>query len=687
MSPLKRALIAVVFGLLILSALPYEEAEADEKCCALYHNGIFTDYQSLTDALNAATSGDTVVVYDGCSLTTEATVKEGVTLLVPFRYSDDPSKDWNAQGGDPSTDNLSRKKAGDPYCISTLTISKSSTLTVNGILVVGGVTGEQFTFDYQGHTSGKHGKIVLEGKIVLQKSGSKEPELRCYGYITGNGTITANAGTSVYEPFIITDYVGGDYAKELYDNNQSAFGRYTFSNIECDLTIKYGSKLIGFGELYADKTSNRTDISIIGTDSDKPFLKLRQGAELTISYDPIRYVEAEWSSNIYHDVGKTTITVSGGGYFEAISISYSGRTVDLSKTYFSIPYNFDYVLKNGTYDINSNLRILPGASITVSDDATLNINRTLHVYDGLVDVKFKDKYYPTPELLEQFSFETKGRLTINGHLSIGQSASVLGVIESQKEGAVIVVDQEAGWNLDLVGYGVSWQSDGQRSYYSTRELGTWVYDSYGSRVLLSQGGTYVLSLGTSTSTSFSYRCDGQDFTKSVNQKFYGIIDNSSGGDITVEADPNGYLRLEVGDYTVGKNIEMIFPGDARLEFEWEGYASKTYGLIEVIYSIVNGKDNFDMRFDSGPMNMAKTVTVSYDVSKKMPKLVCDDSYTVDSPIWNGSAGTVTFVSAGNVFHIEYEPDAEPFDTTALLLFAVLIAVMVCVVILVLRRKG
>ena len=687
MSPLKRALIAIVFGLLILSALPYEEAEADEKCCAVYHNGIFTDYQSLTDALNAATSGDTVVVYDGCSLTTDATVKEGVTLLVPFRYSDDPSKDWNAQGGDPSTDNLSRKKAGDSYCVSTLTISKSSTLTVNGILVVGGVTGEQFTFDYQGHTSGKHGKIVLEGKIVLQKSGSKEPELRCYGYIKGNGTITANAGTSVYEPFIITDYVGGDYVKELYDNNQSAFCRYTFSNIECDLTIKYGSKLIGLGELYADKTSNRTDISIIGTDSDKPFLRLRQGAELTISYDPNRNVDAEWSSNIYHDVGKTTITVSGGGYFEAISISYSGRTVDLSKTYFSIPYNFDYILKDGNYDINSNLRILPGASITVSDDATLNINRTLHVYDGLVDIKFKDKYYPTPELLEEFHFETKGRLTINGHLSIGQGASVLGVIESLKEGAVIVVDQNAGWNLDLVGYGVSWQSDGQRSYYSTRQLGTWVYDSYGSRVLLSQGGTYVLSLGTSTSTSFSYRCDGQDYTKSVNQKFYGIIDNSGGGDITVEADPNGYLRLEVDDYTVGKNIEMIFPGDARLEFEWEGYASKTYGLIEVIYSIVNGKDNFDMRFDSGPMNMAKTVTVSYDVSKKMPKLVCDDSYTVDSPIWNGSAGTVTFVSAGNVFHVEYEPDTEPFDTTALVLFAVLIAVMVCVVILILRRKG
>ncbi|MBR4202283.1 MAG: hypothetical protein IKQ93_01760, partial [Candidatus Methanomethylophilaceae archaeon] len=73
--------------------------------------------------------------------------------------------------------------------------------------------------------------------------------------------------------------------------------------------------------------------------------------------------------------------------------------------------------------------------------------------------------------------------------------------------------------------------------------------------------------------------------------------------------------------------------------------------------------------------------------KKMPKLVCDDSYTVDSPIWNGSAGTVTFVSAGNVFHIEYEPDAEPFDTTATILFAVLVVVLIGVVIMVLKRKG
>jgi hypothetical protein len=687
MSPVRIVLIIAAFCLALVTVVPSADLDAGDDCCSVYHNGTFTSYDSLNEALNASVSGDTVVVYDGCSLDSNATVKEGVTLLVPYRYSDDPSDDWNGQGGDPTKTDISRKKAGDKYCVSTLTVGKSCTLTVNGTLVVGGTTGEEFTFDYQGHTSGAHGKIVLKGQIILEKKGTKEPELRCYGYITGNGTITANAGTSVYEPFIITDYVGGDYAKELYDNNQSAFGRYTFSNIECDLTIKYGSELIGFGELYADNTVNSTDIEIIGTESDNPFLKLRHGGELTISYDPSEYVEAEWSSNIYRDVGKTTITVSGGGDFEAISISYMGRTIDLSKTYFSIPYNFDYVLTKGNYSINSNLRILPGASITVSEDAKLDVKKNLQVFDGLVDSKFRDKYYPTPELLEEYGFDTKGCLIVDGRLNIGSGASVLGVMESTRPNAVIEISSDAGMNLDLVGYGINWESGGQRAYYSSRELGTWTYDEKGNRIILSQGGSYVMSAGLSASDHFSYRCDGTDHTKKVNQVFHGIIDNSVPEDITVRSDPNGYLRFDLDDSMVGRNITLIFPEESRLNLVWNGYHSKGSGLLEVIYSDMEGRINFDMRFEGAGMNLEKTVTIPYDISKKDPKLVCDDPYTVANPVWNQSAGTVTFLSTGNAFHIEYQPDAEPFDTTAIILFAILIVVLLGVVVLVVKRKG
>ena len=113
MSPVRIVLIAAAFCLALVAVVPSANLDASDDCCSVYHNGAFTPFDSLKDALDSAVSGDTIVVYDGCSLDADATVKEGVTLLVPYRYSDDPSDDWNGQGGDPTKTDISRKPGID----------------------------------------------------------------------------------------------------------------------------------------------------------------------------------------------------------------------------------------------------------------------------------------------------------------------------------------------------------------------------------------------------------------------------------------------------------------------------------------------------------------------------------------------------------------------------------------------
>lgn len=86
---------------------------------------------------------------------------------------------------------------------TTLTID-GGTLTIYGKVRVGGVIGYPDENSYQGHTSGAYGQITNNGSIVVERNG----ELDVWGFVKGTGTVEAKAGSTVDEPFVITDYYG-----------------------------------------------------------------------------------------------------------------------------------------------------------------------------------------------------------------------------------------------------------------------------------------------------------------------------------------------------------------------------------------------------------------------------------------------------------------------------------------------
>ena len=645
-----RFILAVAL-LLIVSVIPMmftDDSQADGEVARIGN----TYYTSLNDALDAASSGDVVIVFDGCRLTSDATLPAGVTLLLP--YSDghgDVDMDGFEYGPDPTSSGGHRKKADDKLCVTHLYIDKSARLTVYGNIVIGGVISERFTYDYQGHTYGEHGRIVLEGELVMKNGSSMD----CYGYVTGSGTMTAENGSSVREPLIVTDFVGGDRMKELYDAKQSPFDRYSFSNIESRLNMDYGSRLIGIFNVYADGSMMSTDVNIIGIDGgghSTSLIELNQGSHASIAYDKNTYVKSDWSSNIWSDIGKTSVTIDGGATFNMLKVTYNDKYLDLSDIAFSIPYNFSYTLNNGLYEMNADLRILPGASITISDDATLKVNSTLLMFNGLEDIRYREKYYPGSDLLQQYGFSTHGSLYVNGYLRVSEGAAVLGIIESTGGEGIVTVDPSVKAYKDwYVNYGTG-------GSLTIRRLSLWVY-SDNSLLALEPGYQYPLSAGLSLSTGFDYYYNGSSVHKSITRTFEGIYISPSQQptlSMTVGIDNhplnNADVSISMGTYTVHLDYDRgMYITYSAADGEYDIRISYPGGVLDGgKVTIKDGRGVADVSmytvsFVSEDVTVGEYI-VRYDSTMTPPSPPAREGYTMNGWYENG----LIFTSKSKITH-------------------------------------
>ena len=373
---------------------------------AAQRNGEFYTFADggLTKALADAQPGDIISVLENQTLLDDATVPSDAILYIPYSATFDP--DGNADGSkDAGLYNASTKIATADKTYRTLTIDSDVTLMVHGTLNIGSVIGRPGQ-DYQGHTSGWHGKIENNGDIVIGNGGI----LDCWGIITGNGTVIAESGGTVYEPFIVYDFAGGSNTVDLYLNeNQSPFGQYTLQNIQTELVINSGSLLYARCNLYASDAYNKTNAIFIG---EGGLYQPATGATVTRTYDDTKHVTTNT------DIGKVTYTYNGGMAFAFLSMHILGVGVSTEDVDFPIPYNWDIVLENGEYELNSKIKFMPGATLRVGSNANLTVNGTLFVLDGLIQSDMSGKYYPNTEELQDEEFSASGQLIVNGTLNV-----------------------------------------------------------------------------------------------------------------------------------------------------------------------------------------------------------------------------------------------------------------------------
>ena len=410
------------------------------------------NYYTIEDALDVATSGQTIFVLNDTAFASQEiagvlyndvkfkTVKTGVTLLLPFNENDTVG---HIGAGEDGSDNYNATAAltGTAKLYKKLVIPEGIEVIVNGKLIVGAQTGKIDAGTNQNAVSGNYCEISLGGTITLNNA-----TLEVYGYIKGNGEITAN-NTTVIENLYLSGWLGGSESAARYVGNREIgvgealgnelkidtpnmfpFSQYELRSIQSRVIINKGSKLQGYTKI----ATGEVDIKIA-----KLKAQINEALLTFISSDA-----GNAASGLFRLVGnnsKIVKSMSGDrvrfdlhgevndGY-TSISIKVVKATVKMAseKVFFPIDGRTDITLKNGaTFTQSYMFKALPGATITVESGSVYNVNGKLVMYDR----SFTEKGYPG-------AARGDAKLIVNGTMNV--NGALGGNVTSDNAGTVAV---------------------------------------------------------------------------------------------------------------------------------------------------------------------------------------------------------------------------------------------------------
>ncbi len=434
------------------------------------------NYYTIEDALDVATSGQTIFVLNDTAFATQEIagalyndvkfkiVKTGVALLLPFNENDTVG---HIGAGEDGSANYKATAAltGTAKLYKTLVIPEGVEVIVNGKLIVGAQTGTIVAGQKQNAVSGNYCEISLGGTITLNNA-----TLEVYGYIKGNGEITAN-NTTVIENLYLSGWMGGTQSAVRYIGNdkidgaslaisgnlkidnptQFPFSQYELRSIQSRITINKGSKLQGYAKIATGKLEQLGGLVKVPAQINEAILTF-------ISSDA-----SNASSGLFRLVGnnsKIIKSMSGDrvrfdlfdeikdGY-TSLSVKVIKKTVNMTseKVFFPIDGRTDITLKNGaTFTQSYMFKALPGATITVESGGIYNLNGTLVMYDkSFTDIST----YPYPgasrgdaKLIVNGTMNVNGALGGNvtsdnaGAVSVGANATISGVHSAEGEGTM-----------------------------------------------------------------------------------------------------------------------------------------------------------------------------------------------------------------------------------------------------------
>ena len=343
-------------------------------------------FYDLSEAVAAAQAGSDkkiVVIKDG-TVTGTHTIPSGITLLVPYNDAN------SAHGSSPSCtsyDDLLGGKGSvawvSPTRYRTLTLGADAHITVNGVIEVGGrhasaAGGSPHNGRYGGSPTGPLGFINMQaGSHIDLNSGAT---LYCWGYIYGDGTITAKSGATIYENFQIMDFRGGDKSTELAQGFLVfPTAQYHVQNIEVATTYEYGSTEYVHTSVYMSRMEHGATVQFIGANA---MFRPQPGSYVVKDYDPT-------TDSLYLDS-------YGDCALSELAMEIAGVDVDAGQFVLPITNNMHIRIKSGTATLQQNVMMLPGSSLTVDQGATLNIAYT----DATTDVVTAGGY-----ILQMFDYD------------------------------------------------------------------------------------------------------------------------------------------------------------------------------------------------------------------------------------------------------------------------------------------
>ena len=369
------------------------------KGTALFETG-GQPFADLNDAVNYAKDNnkDKITLIADGAISGNYDIPAGITLLIPFDnagtlYTDSPAA-------------IRETPASKPF--RTLTMTAGSSITVNGAISIGGryfaAGGGQ-----QGRPTGDYGYIKMaSGSSITVKNGGN---LYAWGFISGDGSVTAESGATVYEFYQIADFRGGSASSNM-GNKVFPFSQYFIQNIEVPLTLNAGATEKVFSGVYAMSSTYTTTINFIGSGG---MFNIKSGS-FTKDYDENR--------------DRLILTVNGEAELNTLSLKLAGMSVNSASYVLPITNNITINIDSGSVTINQDTALLAGVEVNIAEGAGLTVasGKNVYVYDAdewnaesyvCGSSKFKSVWYAPGKKYSRSNADlVDAKVTVNGTLTV-----------------------------------------------------------------------------------------------------------------------------------------------------------------------------------------------------------------------------------------------------------------------------
>ena len=399
-------------------------ARFGSKDLALFETGghLFDDLNEAV-AYAQANNLDKITLASDGKITGTYTIPSGVTLLIPF---DEAKTLYTNEPG--YVDKAEAQKAH-----RILTMAPDSSIIVDGAISVGG---KHFAGSAGSccKATGPYGQIIMqEGSCITLNNYAN---LYAWGYITGDGQITANSGATVYEYFQVADWRGGAAVKKLISSNNKKvfpFSQYYVQNIEAALTIQAGAQEHAYFSVDARIVGTKSvTIDFIG--SNNSLFQIYDEGKLTKKYDP--------------KTDRITYTTTGKASLDSLALSVAGYNINSKNYVLPVNNNMTLEILSGNVAVNCDAALLPGAQITIARGAELRVSTdtSLYVYDRdqwkgpYVYGSKESGFVPVP-----YTPTTKGSRTLaDATIDVNGTLTAAGSVYTTESGANICSNEGSG---------------------------------------------------------------------------------------------------------------------------------------------------------------------------------------------------------------------------------------------------
>ena len=417
------------------------------------HRRTFATVDKAISTANLISDEMKVYVVPGAkaTITTDGLIiGSNVTLILPYSGETYSNETENSDGSVTCTKMGDYKFAtNDPNnCKNKLEIADNVSVINQGSILIGGEInyGSGGNGNFSGQTSGNYATIVLGNGAQLVNRGN----IDCRGFIQES---TLNNGSSVHNygqiqmPFIMMDFGGGNFFACSYQNlgdyKASPFNMYAFINIETTLYTYFGGTMIIDVRLYAGDRYNTTEGILVGS-STSSLIQLHSGA-----YMVSKFTRAD-DTIACPNVGKTKIDIYGGANTNGLNISVetgipllpglSVVSINTIDVVFPITFLYDINLHAGEYSMLSDFKLMPGASLYVDSDASLEAQSLIIYPDTWTDGSTIKTKYPSISVTGSAKFTIDGKViaaNLGGKVDIRDSLTAeLTIVENASRNSI-----------------------------------------------------------------------------------------------------------------------------------------------------------------------------------------------------------------------------------------------------------